>query len=190
MLRLAGFLLMGVGFAALCILTVLPVLPPFAQNETIDTIIGTVVCQPGETVLRDQYQTQDSDGTGYSMDVYCINAREQREDVTGKWFLISIGAFLLPFLVGLFSFIFASNRASKNVAVPTTGFSVDPLSGRVNLGSSSSPISGFNQSAVSFSAGKKSLSDRLKEIQDARDKGLITEEEYDRIRQEILDKDL
>lgn len=178
-----GCLLMIVSFVLLCGLVVLPVLPFLENTKAFDDVLETVFCQEGETVERDQYQTRDSEGTSYSMDLYCIG-EQGRRDVTGQWFLVGILGFMAPFLIGLFAFIFGVNRGVRRTV--TINRDTDVLGGgsTVDLSSFMSP----SQPAPSSSRGGKSLTDKLKQIQDARDAGLITSEEYDRLRQEILDE--
>ena len=91
---LLGIVLMGIGFVALFGVIVIPVLPPTQDNATVNNYLTTLLCKPGEKLIREQYQTRDYDGTGYSMTPYCINSERQREDVTGRWVLIGAGGFI------------------------------------------------------------------------------------------------
>lgn len=177
-----GCLLMIVSFVLLCGLVVLPVIPFLEDTKAFDDILQSVFCKEGEAVERDQYQTRDSEGTSYSMDLYCIG-EEGRRDVTGQWFLVGMLGFMAPFLIGLFAFIFGVNRGVRRVTINRDS---DVLGGgsTLDLSSFMSP----SQPVPSSSGGIKSLTDKLKQIQDARDAGLITSEEYDRLRQEILDE--
>ncbi|MBZ0285366.1 MAG: SHOCT domain-containing protein [Anaerolineae bacterium] len=177
-----GCLLMIVSFVVLCGLVVLPVIPFLEDTKAFDDLLQPLFCQKGETVVREQYQTTDRDGTSYSMDVYCVS-EEGRRDVTAQWFLVGIVGFTAPFLIGLFAFIFGVNRGVRRV---TVGGDTDILGGgrTVDLSSFMSP----SQAATSSSGSSKSLSDKLKQIQEARDAGLITVDEYDRLRREILDE--
>ncbi|MEP6988572.1 MAG: hypothetical protein ABI970_23420, partial [Chloroflexota bacterium] len=87
---LAGILLMVVGFVSLLAVIVIPVLPSTIDNATVTNYMTSLLCQPGEKLVREQYKTHDSDGNGYSMTPYCVNSERQREDVTGRWVLIGV----------------------------------------------------------------------------------------------------
>lgn len=168
---------MFLSFFALCGIIVIPVLPPFEESAEIDGYLTPLLCQPEETILRDQYSGPSREGgTSYSMDVYCIDKDGDRRDETGRWALLGGGAFTIPFLIGLVLLIGGANRNTGN-ATPTLIANGTP----VNFGTPAS----FGTQAPS--AGR-SLSERLKQIDDARNQGLITAEEYDRLRKEILDE--
>lgn len=187
-----GCLLMVVSFVLLCGLVVLPVIPFLEDTKAFDDLLQSVFCQEGETVLRDQYQTTDSEGTSYSMDLYCIDREGQRRDVTAQWFLVGIVGFTAPFLIGLFAFIFGVNRGVRRT-ITVTRNNADVLGGgsTIDLSSFLSPTQTPQTSSFSTSGGgNKSFTEKLKQIQEARDAGLITAEEYDRLRQEILDEGL
>jgi hypothetical protein len=170
-------------------------------------------------VIRDQYTSSDNDGTSLSMTVYCEDAEEQRENVTEKWTLIGIAAFVVPFLVGLLLFLVGiTRRAMKAVEssgiVSMGGFGRNPQVVVTRYGSSSSPIEGIDlddtvlkvggmeiplgdfsseqgetlkRSARQAAPGETTLAAKLRQIQEARDAGLISVDEYDRVRKEILD---
>ncbi len=170
-----GCLLMILSMLALCGIIVIPVLPPFEESAEIDGYLLPLLCQPDENIERDQYSGPGSrGGTSYSMDVYCIDKDGERRDETGRWGLIGGGAFVLPFLLGLVMLIGGLNR---NARLTTSTLTVYPSGSQVNLGGSSFP-----------SGEGLSLSERLKQLQDARDAGLVTVEEYERLRQEILNE--
>lgn len=220
-----GCLLMIAAMVLLFGLVVIPVIPQTANISTIDNYLKAILCQPTDRLIRDQYSYYDYDsdggGTAFSMNVYCENAAEQREDVTGKWTLISIGAFLAPFLLGLLLFIIGVTRRAMKATqqignlVTTSGFAGSPQQVVVTrYGSSSSPIEGLdinegvlkvggmeiplnNYSAQQVGTlsrqtgqpapGETTLAAKLRQLQEARDAGLISMDEYDRVRKEILD---
>ncbi|MFN8371879.1 MAG: SHOCT domain-containing protein [Anaerolineae bacterium] len=171
-----GCLLMIVAMVALCGLVVIPVLPPFAENETIDNLLAPLICQPEETIERDQYSTRDREGTSYSMNVYCVDKDGDRRDETGRWFLFSLGGFLAPFLIGLFMLIGGANRGMRQFSTGDGGTTLSPTGVPINYVGTPSPKAG------------QSLSERLKQLDEARNQGLISADEYDRMRKEILDK--
>lgn len=159
-----GCLLMMVAMIGLCVLVVLPVLPFLERRGPIDRILEPVLCAPGETIERDPYTTAGSrGGTTFTMSVYCLDANEGRRDATDRWIFISMGAFLVPFLVGLFALIAGAQRNARVVT--------------------SSPYA----VTIEQPTASRSLTQRLKELQEARDAGLLTADEYDRLRREVLD---
>lgn len=212
-----GCLFMVAAMAALALLVVIPVIPQTAENRSVDDYLTALLCEPGGRVVREQYSYTDFDGTGFSMTVFCETGKNAREDVTGKWTLFGIVAFLVPFLLGLLLFIVGiTRRAMKAVnsggMVRVGGFSGSPNVVVTPYGSSTSPVEGiefddgvlrvggvqvttggfaprqvdsFGQPATPADA--PSLAAKLRQIQEARDAGLISQEEYDRLRQEILD---
>ncbi|MCC6803144.1 MAG: SHOCT domain-containing protein [Anaerolineae bacterium] len=219
-----GCLLMIAAMVLLFALVVIPVIPQTADNSTIDNYLKAILCQPTDRLIRDQYSYYDYDsdggGTAFSMNVYCENTAEQREDVTGKWTLISIGAFLAPFLLGLLLFIVGITRRAMKATqqignlVTARSFGGSPQVMVTRYGSSSSPIEGLDinegvlkvggmeiplnnssaQQVETFSRptgqaapGETTLAARLRQLQEARDAGLISMDEYDRVRKEILD---
>ncbi len=173
-----GCLLIILAVVGLIALVVVPVLPFLENSPQVDGFLQPLLCQPGETVQREQYSYRDSEGTSYSMNVYCMGDGVER-DVTMNWTLIGVGAFLVPFLIGLFAFIYGVNRNARNRSVTLTTASIGntgwvmPSSGGMSVGTGGSK--------------NASLVQRLKELQDARDAGLISAIEYDRTRQQILD---
>ena len=170
-----GCLLIILSVVGMCAIIVIPVLPFLDDSETIDGMLQPLFCEPGEKIERDQYTTPGSrGGTAFTMAVYCVSQESSRRDVTDRWTLIGMGAFLVPFLIGLFAFIAGIGRnARRGAVVPSSPIIVggQMLSGSIPPNSSSGA----------------SLTQRLKELQEARDAGLISAEEYERLRQEVLD---
>jgi hypothetical protein len=212
---LVGILLMFVGFIALFAVIVIPVLPSTEDSVTVNNYLTPLLCNPGEKLIREQYQTRDSDGTGYSMTPYCVNSERHREDVTGKWVLIGAGGFLAPFLIGLLVTIVSASAAARRRtgqllnAYPNsyggTDFAIFNASGSntKNIGFSDGTlkVNGFEikldgltqekidamKSQMQATAGGGDLTAKLHQLQEAKDKGLISSDEYDRLRQRILD---
>ncbi|MBI1281992.1 MAG: hypothetical protein GC179_27955 [Anaerolineaceae bacterium] len=184
-----GIVLMIVGFVALFGIIVIPVLPPTEDNVSVNNYLQQLLCNPGEKFVREQYQTHDSDGTGYSMTPYCVNSERQREDVTGKWVLYGGGGFTLFFLLGL---VLTISGAKGAVQSQINTFIPQYSSGSVNGvgitldGLTSEKLQSLKTQMQAFSTGGD-LTTKLRQIQEAKDKGLISSDEYDRLRQRILD---
>lgn len=219
-----GCLLMLAAIVLLFAIVVIPVIPQTANNATVDNYLKAILCQPTDRVIREQYSYYDYDsdggGTAFSMNVYCENVQERREDVTGKWTLIGIAGFVVPFLLGLLLFIvgvtrramkatqqmgsmFASGGSGGSPQVVVTRYSgsTSPIEGidlndtMLKVGGMEIPLGGYTAQPVETvrrssgqpAPGETTLAAKLRQIQEARDAGLISTDEYDRLRQEILD---
>ncbi len=200
-----GVLLIIVACLAMCGIVVIPVLPPLADNASIDNALAVILCKPNERLERDLYQRTDNDGTSYSMTPTCINSERQREDVTVKWVLIGGGAFVIPFLIGLFLTIWGAGRAAKRRianSLGNPGYNVVNTSGMpasnmefkdgvLKVGGMQLKMDHLNpeniKAQMGMSAGGGDLTEKLRQLQEAKDNGLISSSEYDRMRQKILD---
>jgi hypothetical protein len=167
-----GILFIALGVLGLCVLIVIPVLPPFETNAGIDNMLRPLICQEGEAIERQQYSEPSREGgTSFSMNVYCIDQEATRRDETGRWALIGAGVFIVPFLLGLFGVIAGSSQNARSDRSRSATISMQNMAGFTPTGIGSSPT----------------LTERLKQIQQARDAGMITSEEYERLRKEALD---
>ncbi len=149
------------------------------------------------------------------MTPYCVNSERQREDVTGRWVLIGAGGFVVPFLIGLFTLIssasaaahrrttqafeaFSNNYSGADFAVMNTSSSnvqnIDFQDGALSVNGFQVKLDGLTPEKVQAlkaqmqaAAEGGDLTTKLRQLQDAKDKGLISSDEYDRLRQKILD---
>jgi hypothetical protein len=173
-----GCLLEIISMVALFMLVVLPVIPIFEDSEFFDNMLKPVLCPDG-TIRREQYQTyDDDDGTGYSMNVYCEDSEGDETDVTGAWIGIGIAAFLIPFLIGLFMMINGFNKGVRGMmgGMPH----VDNEVGYGTPASFGMPMQDKPKNQP------KTMSEKLQELEQAKQQGLLTESEYQQARQEIL----
>ncbi len=228
-----GFFLMTLAMVAMFALVVLPVIGPFRDNATLMSLQAAINCPPGYT-FENEFTTYSRPGE--TMDVatgYCISPdNEKRTELTpeqqGRFFLIAVGVFVIPFIIGLFMFIAGVNVMTHNsvrsavqtgripfvntgpVQSPgtsvsyvttssgnpidpkisamirrTTGLDLDELHQQAHAQGSASVMSVSDWSDNTNLSGG-SLSERLKQIDDARDQGLISKEEYERLRKAIL----
>ncbi len=179
-MRLAGCgcLLMVLSMAVLFGVTVIPVIPAFKDNQTIDEVLQPLMCESGETLQREQYSRSDTRGTSYSMEVFCVKNNELKRDVTGRWTLVGVGGFLAPFLIGLAFFLTGVIRGTAKLTGQVVTSSL--------AGSGITIKTAGTGSAFTFPTGSTSLADRLKQVEEAQQAGLISLEEYQRLRNEIL----
>jgi hypothetical protein len=210
---LFGILLIVIGFAALFAFTIIA--PEVrAQNESVATLQNALFCNPGEKyveVLGGRVTDSFGRNAGRAFSAYCEDSEGQQRDATGRSVAIMAGAFAVPFLLGLSlalgSLIAMFRRGSKPAATnafPTTilatqsgeGFSqVSVVTVTGHQVDSLPPeaaevirqvLGGFQASASQF-AMSGDLASRLRQLQEARDANLIYEDEYNRLRQQILD---
>jgi hypothetical protein len=175
-----GCLLETLSMIALFLLIVLPVIPLFEDSEFFDNILKPVVCPDGE-IRREQYQTTDSEGTGYNMNVYCEDNEGDEVDVTMQWFGIGIAAFLIPFLIGLFMMITGFNKGVRGMMG-----GMPQVQGYDGYESYGTPASFGSPMGAKPTSQAKSLTEKLQELEDAKRQGLINEVEYQQMREEIL----
>jgi hypothetical protein len=118
------------------------------------------------------------------MGVDCVSENGESRDVTENWTFISAAIFAIPFLLGLFAFIGGVTRiGAKTLAAQAAAASTAAANTTPVASGSAQNLAG----SQTFTPQGKSLTERLKEIQDARNSGMITSDEYERLRREILD---
>ncbi len=229
-----GGVLMALAFIFLFGFIVFPVIPQLGDAPVFDSLLGAILCAPDQTLIRDPYSQTFGSETNFSMDVYCQDTNEKRIDVTDKWGEIGMVGYLVPFLLGLFLFIFSFNGLQKqkqtqefapyrignadreDIADGLKGASlnygvandVSVKDGVIKIGNAELKINDFSPQQIEdfkrrvrteFGSADDSvkfvtknttatLSDKLKQIQDAHENGLIDGEEYERLRQHILDE--
>lgn len=182
MVRL-GCLLILVGMAALMAIVVLPVLPFTEADTNIDDFLGSFICTDGQ-LQRELYQTSYRPGsTSFSMEVFCQRG-EERTDVTTNWILLGIFGFTVPFIIGLFLVIGGTTRHATRAVASMANVTVTTTNGTtrvIHLGDLIDKAHTIQQNQSDLT-----LAERLKQLEDARAQGLISEEEYERLRKEIL----
>jgi hypothetical protein len=118
----------------------------------------------------------------------CTDSNGKETDVTGGFIIIVMVAFLVPFFAIMFLVMRGSSKLAKSMAVGQGV--VGQLSPqdheklkRFGLGE---VVEQLNAISFNASTGDKSLAEQLQEAQDAYDKHLISREEYDQLRQRII----
>lgn len=233
-----GFSLMAFAMAAMFALIVLPVVDPFRDNATLMSLQAAINCPSGYTFENEfeRYYPRP----GETVDVatgFCVSPEgeriEQTADEQGRFVLIAIAAFTIPFIVGLFLLIGGVNMMTRNSirsavqtgSIPyvtsgpvqsprsdvsyvtssvsgssadtidprisamirrTTGLDLNELQRQAREEHQVSSVMSSSDWSDNANLSGGSLSERLKQLDDARDQGLISKEEYERVRKAIL----
>ncbi len=189
---LLGTLLMGFAMASLFALVVIPVLPFGENNPTLMQIKGALLCEPGQQYVMEGQNFSDNRGSGRRFQVYCVGADGAKVSVIEKDFLVSAAIFVVPFLVGLFLAITGGAVATRNRVNRALQDGVQMQDGVVSVGGMQirvqPGVAGVSPQGFQLAQPAADLTDRLQQIEEARRKGLITQAEYDRMRQRILDE--
>ncbi|MCA0457593.1 MAG: SHOCT domain-containing protein [Chloroflexi bacterium] len=158
-LRGFGISLLAIAFVYLVVGVILRPLMPSAVHRVLDGVYDTLLCGTDE----DYHQNPILRGALRrnivgTGDAWCEDVSGQRRDISYSEFNVAIALFVIPLLAGMF-FI---------------------LTGAGNLPAASRPPSVFTSSAGG------DLSSRLTELKSAYDKGLISQEEYEQTRANLL----
>jgi putative oligomerization/nucleic acid binding protein len=195
---LLGIVLMGVAIVALVM--------GLSNSPQTTAISQSLVCKPGEKYVEELGSTV-TEGTrtlGREFFAYCVG--DGRRDVTPQAFAVKAGMFAVPFVAGLLLFIFGifvmtwrGSRAVMRQVISAAGSPVTPVI-VTRQPASKIVVNGQEVDAVPPEVDKilkgmfgdtmqnrGNLADRLRQLQEARDAGLISSDEYERVRQQILD---
>ncbi len=171
------------------------------------------LCKPGEKLEEPKGASQYTPGRGYasSVTLYCVNSEGQKREVTGEFAnsllggvgnifgnalsgLVGVVIYPILIVVGVILTIIGS-LISRRRTVPVSFGVVGAGSPSVYTTTYTSQNPGGSidlnqiiQQARDMKAGASGdLSARLKQLEDAKNAGLISQTEYDRARQNILD---
>lgn len=187
----------------------------FGSASGIDQLIATpsadTLCKPGETldVVQGASSYTPGSGSGRPTSYFCVDADGNRRDVTGDFvddlfgsaggfvgglFNGILGTFLWGGLMtlGIIFMVFGMISRRMSGKMPTIGGGVVLPTGTYTsgtvLGSSSAPYTPPPSPSFGTPAAGKTppLAERLKQLEDARAAGLISQEEYERLRQQAL----
>ena len=160
------------------------------------------LCEPGETLdeVRGAEEYTALEGYRRSIRYFCVSAAGERREVTGSFVtgmlgeaLGGIGMLSLPLLasclctVGIFltviGFLFSRRRQFR--VASAGGF--DFPDQQVYVTTTRQPRAQTPRASPTPSGASGALADRLRQLEEARVSGLISEDEYQRLRQEALD---
>ena len=215
LLIIAGIVLIIAGFVLPIVTSFMP--NSFSSailNATDGEARAAELCREGETLETAQGASEYTPGTGYGRPTqyYCVNGAGVRRDVTGAFvgnmfddvlgaipsLLPNAGFMLLPVL-GVILLIWGillgarkRTRQFSTISRALTGggtaqtFSVSKSNADVNL---SDFVDLFQQLKTQHEEGGNALAARLQQLEEARKKNLISQEEYEALRKQAL-KDL
>jgi hypothetical protein len=181
LLMLLSFVLLGFNLSPLLL----------SDNQPILKLMEPLLCAPGETLTMDVVVTQDFDGTGYSGDYDCMRRNESSYDVSDKAFVYAAISFVVPFLLGLTLFLVAWNRATRGI-IPSGGWEIQTGGTTVQISGASMqsvplpPSQIYNFDAIPGTPAPSELTNRLQQLRDAYNAGMISHDEYQRTRAEVL----
>jgi hypothetical protein len=167
-MKLGGKLL-AAGGVALFLALMFAALVPLAVTD-IYSMTDPVVCPEDDlqAVPRKEHFS-DRHGTGFTLHVECVDedGKVLKSNMEGLAFVTIAGAAFVPIFVLMFFWMLIPRKSSP---VELSDLQTSPQEERAPSG------------------GKPGLTGKLEELAEARDAGLITEEEYDQKKQELLDK--
>jgi hypothetical protein len=160
--------LTGLAIMAMFIVVVIPTLPGGDTNKTILSILEPLLCQSNETLSIHTVTYRDSQGTTRSPHYYCKNepAAPGRE-VTDTAVVYAIIGFAVPLVAGILLIIVGAMSVTRRAARSVGALAQASLAG---LDSAASPA------------------EKLQQLAELLAKNLITQDEYQRLRQEVLDE--
>ena len=200
-----GVLLMMLGMGLLFLIIVIPSLPGAENNGTIMNALEPLLCKSGETLTQDTSVYSDPRGTIRSPHYYCGTSEDTRREVPKKATTYGAVGFVAPLVIGLLLTIFGSigmaSHAARsvlklpNVLESATGgsgaYQTNP-DGSITVNASGVPIHIATTGRTAFAempgSSPTTAAQKLQQLEDLRTKQLISQEEYDRLRGEILDE--
>ncbi len=205
-------LLLGI---VLIIVAIVALVMGLSNSPQTTAISQALVCETGEKYAEELGMNvyDGSRSLGREFSAYCEGDGSRRE-VTPQAFLVKAGMFAVPFVLGLllflagiFTMVWRGTRSAMRQVISATatgnpvvvtrsgqpvsrvivnGKAVDAMPPEINQ-----MLKGFFDESLQPQSGSpqtpNNLTDRLRQLQEAYDARLISKDEYDRVRQQILD---
>lgn len=165
---LTTILLNGLWLVFLGIL-VAPLMPDLARDENVNAILSAVLCSSGERFEAREEMNDYSliEEFGVPMTPYCVSSRlETRTNITEKWLVIGVGGAVVTFVLSMLSELLLVIYSIRN--------------------KTSKLIANSNPVGVNLFSNRMTLNDRLQQLENARQAGTITYDEYDQMRTKIM----
>jgi hypothetical protein len=189
---------MILAFAVLFIVIVIPSLPGAENSRLIMNALEPVLCKSGETLTQETRVQTDMRGTMRSPEFYCEAEPGARREVTNKATTYAMVGFVCPFVVGLLltlaGFAGIARRAASAALQLPQAAGLSNQTGpdgatTLNVGGIPIRITTKGQMTVPDTpSSETSAAEKLRQLQDLRANNLISQEEYDRLRGQILDE--
>lgn len=175
-----------------------------AGEEVAGQIIIPLACEEGDSIRTESRMTFSSDGRSQTTDFFCVDSEGIEENVTDSVIVIIIVGFGGLLITGILTIFMGSRIVSKrmqenlrNTVFEQQGIGnihssvIDLRSNTLKQGQippeTQAQIQAiFSQMGDAF-ANNDSLADKLQQLEEARQQGLISQAEYERTRQAILD---
>lgn len=170
--------LIGIGLIIISLVVMLVFLQG-ADNPLVKNVMTTLYCNPGETFGQSGVRR---------ISTYCEDGAGNRRDMNTQSVLTSIIAFTAPFMLGLVLFSSGYSAAIRKRQQPNV------ISGAAVMSADLSPETAqtveqlLREMDTMTNFPKGDLADKLRQLQTARNQGLITADEFERVRKEILNK--
>lgn len=175
-----GIFLICFAVMFLLFIIVFPALIEFKEGSLFYSVYETLACGTNNENLEitREVGTSSDGGTSFTAHFHCFDNKTERwVDETGKMFLIGGGGFTLLLIVGIVLTIQASHSWMNQMHKP-----VQTIPPHQQFSHHGYEAGNFTQSPNP----QISLKDRLNQLDDARAINLITTEEYEQMRQEII----
>ncbi len=173
MVRIIGIILIIISFAIMSVFIIIPaIVPSLDAVPPIRDAFQTMFCAQNEKINASYYTFSRPGETSRSVTFACVNSEGQERDISGQPILIGIVGYLILFLIGLVMTIVGGRRSRAPVTV-SSGFT------------STGDIQGYSSN---HQGSATSLTDRLQELKSAHDAGLITQDEYEIKRKELINE--
>ena len=183
------------------------------SNEQVGSFLSGIVCEENEKLTQQTgaYVGEYGSSTGLTVNgretaFYCVGLEGERRSVTGETTLIIGGGFAVPLVLSIILMIVGIARAASSATrsiyssfggvtpLGTPGVSVYSMSSNTPYSRDTVPPevlsqvnSALDHAGLSQISGGGSFSERLRQLEDARKQGLISQSEYNNLRQSILD---
>lgn len=175
--------------------------------ESAAEIVGGFMCEPDERLTFERLVVQQA-VVGTTTFYYCENEAGQRRQINERLRMVVFIGFVPPLMIGILLMTAGVYIVRRNRRREQLGATFSPTAGNAGAFSTMSG-STINVSHANLSPQQKaqvedilqsvsgsfgisrndgSLTERLQDLQQAHDKGLISSEEYERIRKAILDQ--
>jgi hypothetical protein len=175
-----------------------------AVQAALDGPKAEDLCEPGETIETEEGSSSRTVGGtwGRPITVYCVDDEGNRREVTGDFANDLLGGALagIPsFMGGIGLSMCFSTLIAVGVVLLVIGSLITRRSRQQNMvtlggipgvqmyTSTERPIANVTTRYVQANPSGGDLTAKLRQLEEAHNKGLISAEEYDRLRQQILD---